>query len=118
MADLLYEGTAAAPVAGTAVVSSADLASGKYSVVVLVHLEGSGTPAAADLDNLALYSGATEVGQISVPEAKSVLFTSPDIQVDVAAGAVLSVAAVGPATASVTYAVVMRVRQLAQFAGA
>jgi hypothetical protein len=110
VSDLLYEGTEAAPTAGTAVVSSAALPAGQYAVICSVHLEGSGTPAAADLDNLALYSGTTEIGQVSVPEAKAVLFISPEIRVDVAASAVVSLQAVGNATASVTYAAVMRLR--------
>jgi hypothetical protein len=115
MADLVYEGTAAAPSAATAVVTSAALAAGLYEVFVCSHLEGSGTPAAADLDNLALYSGATEVGVLPVPEAKSVLFAGPGIQVAVATGAELSVQAVGNATTGVTYAVQMTVRQLARY---
>ena len=108
MNDITVNGNASAPTAGTAVVTSAALTAGRYSVVVQVHLEGSGTPAAADLDNMALYSDTTEVAVLAVPEAKSVLFTSPETLVDVAAGKALSVQAVGSATASVTYSATIR----------
>jgi hypothetical protein len=108
MSDTVVNGNASAPSAGTAVVQSAALVAGRYLVTVQVHLEGSGSPAAADLDNMALYSGATEVAVLAVPEAKSVLFTSAEISVDVASGAALSVQAVGNATASVTYSATIR----------
>ena len=49
---------------------------GRYKVVVQVHLEGSATPGAADLDNMGLFSDSTNVAVLAVPEAKAVLFTS------------------------------------------
>jgi hypothetical protein len=106
--DIVVNGSASAPTAGTAVVSSSALTHGRYRVVAQVHLEGSGTPAAADLDNMALYSDTTEVAVLAVPEAKAVLFTSPEIVTEVAAGKVLSVQAVGNATASVVYSATLR----------
>lgn len=108
--DLVYEGTAAAPAAGAVVAESAALASGRYRVTVAVHLEGSGTPAAADLDNMALYSGTAKIGVLAVPEAKSVVTSSPELVIDVASGDKVSVQAVGNATASVTYAAQLTVR--------
>lgn len=106
--DVVVNGSATAPAAGTAVVSTSALTHGRYSVVVQVHLEGSGTPATADLDNLGLYSDSTEVAALAVPEAKSVLISSPEIVTEVAAGKVLSVKTVGNATASVTYSATIR----------
>jgi hypothetical protein len=113
--DIVVNGNAAAPSAGANVVQSAAMQAGRYAVVVQVHLEGSGTPVAADLDNMALFSDSTSVAVLAVPEAKSVLFSSPEIVVEVASGKKLSVQAVGNATASVTYSATVRAHPQALF---
>jgi hypothetical protein len=110
--DVVVEGTESAPTAGTAIVTTGDLEGGLYAVQVSAHLEGSGTPGAADLDNIALYVATTEVSALPVAEAKSVLFATPFINVEVPAGDTLSVEAVGNATSEVVYAVTMVVRHL------
>lgn len=115
MSDLVYNGNQSAPTAGTVIAQSAALAYGRYQVEVSVHLEGAGTPAAADLDNVGLYSDTTLVATLPVPEAKSVLFTSPEVSVDVADTKKISVKAIGNATASVVYSATMYVRQIARF---
>jgi hypothetical protein len=113
--DFVYNGSVSAPSAAANVVQGAAMTAGRYSVVVQVHLEGSGTPAAADLDNMALYSDSTQIAVLAVPETKSVLFSTPEIVVEVAAAKKLSVQAVGNATGSVVYSATIRARPLAQF---
>ena len=113
--DIVVNGSASAPSAGASVAATSALTHGRYKVVVQVHLEGSGTPAAADLDNMALYSDSTEVAVLAVPEAKAVLFTSPEIVVEVASGKKLTVQAIGNATASVVYSATFRAHPDALF---
>jgi hypothetical protein len=116
MSDIVVNGNASAPAAGAAVVQSAALQSGRYLVSVSVHLESAtATPASADLDNMALYSDTTEVAVIPVPEAKSVLFSTPWLEVGVASGKKLSVQAVGNATSALVYSATMYIRPQALF---
>ena len=113
--DIVANGNASAPSAAASIAATGNLQHGRYRVVVQVHLEGSGTPAAADLDNMALYSDSTEVAVLAVPQAKAVLFTSAEIMAEVASGKVLSVQAIGNATASVVYSATLRARPDALF---
>jgi hypothetical protein len=64
---------------------------------------------------MALYSDSTSVAVLAVPEAKSVLFTSSEITVEVASGKKLTVQAVGNATASVVYSATLRAHPEALF---
>ena len=113
--DIVANGNASAPSAGASIAATSALTHGRYKVVVQVHLEGSGTPAAADLDNMALFSDSTNVAVLAVPEAKAVLFTSSEIVTEVAAGKVLSVQAIGNATTAVVYSATLRAHPDALF---
>lgn len=115
MSDIVVNGNASAPAAAATVAQSAALPGGLYQVSVSVHLEGAGTPAAADLDNMELLSDSTAVAVLPVPESKAVLFSSPAFLVNVADGKKLTVAAVGNATASVVYSATMYIHQVARY---
>ena len=62
-----------------------------------------------------LFIDSTEIAVLAVPEAKAVLFTSPEIVVEVASGKKLTVQAVGNATASVVYSATFRAHPEALF---
>lgn len=116
MSDLLYAGSASAPSAGGVVVESGALADGHYRVDVTTFLEGTGTPATGtDDNNMALYSGTTELGALAVVTAKNVQMVTYGVNVSVADQAKISVQAVANATASVIYAASLVVHQSARF---
>ena len=95
-------GSVAAPAAGTVFASLAIATTGEYEVVVYPRY--SGTVAAAELDNVVIYSGPTQIGRIPMDAAvggPGSPYRLP--RVVAASGTAINVAALGAATAGSVY---------------
>lgn len=93
-------GSVVAPGAGATIVTTPALAAGTYDVAWTVELQGAA--AAADANNFELANGAGVV-LVSVNPGAAGVYQQPGVRIVVAAGATVSVKAVGAGTAGVTY---------------
>lgn len=102
VADTLanVSGNVVAPGAGAAIVTTPALAAGTYVVTWTVGLQGAA--AAADSNNFQLFNGAAAV-EVSVNPGAAGEYPQAQAVFTVAAGATVSVKAVGAGTAGVTY---------------
>jgi hypothetical protein len=94
------EGSAAAPTAGTVIVTLTVATAGTYTVKWSVELAGA--VAAADSNNFGLYKNAVLQLQSLNPAVVGV-YPQPDVQVVCAAGDTISIRAIANATAATTY---------------
>lgn len=100
--SLPMDGSAAAPAAGTTI-ASVSLANGLYTVAWTFEL--GGTPGAADVNNVSLNIGATQVAQ-SVNLGAVANYPQPNAEVSVTGGPLtLSAKAIGNAAVGTTYRV-------------
>lgn len=93
-------GSVVAPGAGATIVTTPVLSAGTYDVAWTVELVGAA--AAADQDNFQLFNGAGAV-LVSQNAGAAGVYPQVAVRVVVAAGATISVKAVGAGTAGVTY---------------
>lgn len=95
-------GSVVAPGAGATIATTPALAAGTYDVTWTVELQGAA--AATDANNFELVNGAGVV-LVSVNPGAAGVYQQPAVRIVVAAGATVSVKAVGAGTAGVTYTV-------------
>lgn len=93
-------GNVTAPGAGATIATTGVLAAGTYTIQWTVELDGA--PAAADENNFQLFNAAVPV-IVSINPAVAGAYPQPAAQLVVAAGATVSIKAVGAGTAAVGY---------------
>jgi hypothetical protein len=105
-------GTATAPTAGTVIASILNPGEGVYEIEVQAYYKAA-APAAADDSNIGLYSGGSLIGRIPMPRSQNErghrLFKYVDVT---SATNDLEVRAIGNATASVVYEVLLSAQRL------
>lgn len=94
------EGTQAAPGAGVVIAQLTGLPAGTYNINWSVELEGP--VAAADNNNMVLFTGAGNVQIALAPPAAGVYPQQP-VEVTIPAGGTIGIKAIGAATAGTTY---------------
>jgi hypothetical protein len=109
---VLYSGSGSAPTAGTVIVQSGTLQRGRYQASVVTYLNGGSPTLATDGNNMALYSGGTEIGPVAVMPVVNSMASNPAAQFTLGSAATISVQAIGSATSGVTYVSVLSVLAL------
>ena len=115
MADIVKEGSATAPTAGAAIVTTGALSPGRYLASVSGMLTGT-VVAATDVDNIQLQVGATVVGVDLLVPVTATAFANPPVEVQVPeGGAAVTVNAVAGGSVAAVYNVQLVVKTLAVY---